>query len=90
MIESLKNWNAKIVKIVHIFTIMHKGWEMDNTAWIVELKDGRQKVVFSSNGMLYFAKKPEIEKKIRAYEDGLAGLRDARSVVCRAVSGKPR
>ena len=89
MIESLKNWNTKIVKVVRTFTIMHKGCEMDNTAWIVELKSGRQRVVFSSHGMLYFAKKTEIEKKIREYEDGLEGLRSARSVVGRPIEYNP-
>ncbi len=87
-LQELQKWNPKIVKVIKVFTIMHKGWELDNTAWIVQMQSGAEKVIFSSGGIKYFAKAKEVQEKVCEYEEGLADLRKAYSSIGKQKNGR--
>ena len=46
-------------------TILHIGWEMDNTAWAVEFEDGTKGLLTTSHGGLYLAEKDEFEERMQ-------------------------
>lgn len=39
-----------VKQVLYKATIMHTGWEMDNEAWLVELKDERKVVLTTNHG----------------------------------------
>lgn len=39
-------------EIIHTFTILHNGWEMNNTAWIAKNKKGQLVLLSTSHGGL--------------------------------------
>jgi hypothetical protein len=49
------------------FTILHEGWETDNTGWIVEI-DGERVFVSTSHTGLYEFPTEELVGKINEYE----------------------
>ena len=69
--------SSPVKNILKDFVILHKGWEMDNIGWIVELENGERKLVLTNHGSSYVADIKELEKKIKEYERLTASDKDA-------------
>ena len=41
---------GKIIKVLYTATILYRGWEMDNEAWVVEMSDGSRALLTTSHG----------------------------------------
>ncbi len=55
-------------KILLTFPVLHRGWEMDNDAWLVEMADGSRQLFYTSHGGVYPMKRGNLKKKIAEYE----------------------
>lgn len=49
------------------FKVMFSGWECDDDAWVVELKDGSRALVTTSHCSAYVAKPAEFAEKLEEY-----------------------
>ena len=58
---------------VYKFSILHKGWELDNKGWIMQ--DGR--IFTTSHTSVYEMSAAELERKIVETQRSLDGLRYA-------------
>jgi hypothetical protein len=67
-------------KVIHLFPVLHEGWEMDNWAAVVE-RDGTVKLAQTNHGSLELVVGPgaiaEVECLIRRYEQVLNETRMA-------------
>ena len=54
-------------EIIKSFTVLYEGWELDNKAWVVNVK-GENKLVMTNHGRLYFAEAVELKEKIKEYK----------------------
>lgn len=59
------------------FKVLHEGWEMDNDAWVVELKDGSRTLVSTSHGGTYVTQADFFEDKVAEYRSVLAATEQA-------------
>ena len=63
-------------EILRTFPILHRGWEMDATGYVV--RDGEiNRLVLTNHGAAYFASKREINEKKKEYKDALAQTEQA-------------
>lgn len=55
-------------KIIYQFSVLHLGWEMDNTAWVIQKPDKSRKLIFTNHGSPYETDIAELVNKIQEYE----------------------
>lgn len=58
-------------------TILHKGWEMDNEAWIEEVSPGVLKAFTTNHGACCLWTRKEAEEKLKETEESAAAIRKA-------------
>ena len=68
---------GEIKAVLHTETILHNGWEMDNTAWIVELADGSRAALTTEHDGVYPWTKKQAEDKLAEAEASAASIRRA-------------
>lgn len=68
-------------EIIHHFTIMHKGWEMDNDGWIVKDHSGKLRFLTTSHGRHYFSDLGEIEHIISQAQEAIDGAIKAKAFI---------
>lgn len=73
------------VKVVHVATITHCGWEMDNQGWIVEMADKSLKAFTTNHGGLCEWSLSELEEKIKETEESLTSLKEAQKLIKQAA-----
>lgn len=71
--------NGVVYKPILMFNVYYSGCE-SSIGWIVETKEGN-KAVFSSNGILYFATKKEVELKIEEYRKAIQETEEALNLI---------
>ena len=59
---------TKKLKLLYEFTILHKGWEMDNSGYIVKDQYDKNLIILTSHGNFYIGKKNQLEEKLLEYE----------------------
>lgn len=59
---------TKKLKLLYQFTILHKGWEMDNTGYIVKDQNDNNLLLLTSHENFYFGKRNQLEEKLLEYE----------------------
>lgn len=65
--------------ILHKFPVLHRGWEMDETGYVVKLKSTERKaIVLTNHGMPHLASNLEIETKLKDYR---AAIQDTLNAV---------
>jgi hypothetical protein len=72
-----KRGHGTVRKVRQEALILHDGWEMDNTAWIVEMADGTVKAFTTSHGGVYEWSKDKAEAKLKETDDSAASIRAA-------------
>ncbi len=77
--------NPNAVKVLHVVTILHCGWEMDNLGWIVEMSDKSLKAFTTNHGGLCEWSLSELEEKIKETEESLTSLKEAQKLIKQAV-----
>ena len=70
-IEQIQHKLPDAVKILAGAPVFYVGWEMDNEVCLVEFKDGSRKLVASSHGTAYLAKREEFEIRIQDYRTAI-------------------
>ena len=73
--------NPNAVKVVHVVTILHCGWELDNYGWIVEMADKSLKAFTTNHAGLCEWTLSELEEKIKETEESLTGLKEAQKLI---------
>jgi len=56
-------------KIIYEFPVLYKGWDCDNTAWIMERTDGTRYLKKTSHLMPYEATIEGLEETLKGYTD---------------------
>ena len=75
--EVLKDYNVLLE-----FDVLWSGWDMDNTAWIMQDANGEKYLAMTSHGGApYRVTKDGLEKQITEYEKVLADSRKALSML---------
>lgn len=59
---------SKKFELVYKFTILHKGWEMDNFGYIVKTQYNKNLLILTSHENFYIGKKEQLEEKLLEYE----------------------
>ena len=61
-----------LYEVLHEFSILHKGWELDYTGYIIK-HDGEYKAIWSDHGTLYHEKnaKDMLSDLISFYKEGI-------------------
>lgn len=75
-----KNVVPDSAKLLHTFTVLHEGWEMDNTGWVYEDK-GTRFLVLTSHGSPYVAKAGELAELLTKHRAAAAGIEQAQTVL---------
>lgn len=77
------------VEIIHHFTILHKGWEMDNDGWIVSRSDGTLHYLTTSHGGWRIGTADDLIAVRKETEESLNGIKKALgNIEWRRQSGK--
>ena len=58
---------TKKLKLLYEFTILHKGWEMDNRGYIVTDQYNKNLIILTSHENFYIGKKNQLEEKLLEY-----------------------
>jgi len=77
VISNLKSIQARYpdaVEIVQTARVLHDGWEMDNEAWAVRMKDGSVKLFTTDHGGIYPMEEDEAQKKIDECMSSVASI----------------
>ena len=61
--------------------VLHKGWEMDNLAWVIENTDGTKELRTTSHGGEYTMGIDELDDKIAETQKSLDGLKRLKELV---------
>ncbi len=61
--------------------VLHKGWEMDNLAWVIENTDGTKELRTTSHGAEYTMGIDELDDKIAETQKSLDGLKRLKELV---------
>jgi hypothetical protein len=64
-------------KVIFEFPVMHIGWELDNTGWVMERPDGGRYLRLTSHGSEYEADEKELHAKIEEYDEAIDKTRKA-------------
>lgn len=69
----------KDYKILHKFTILHAGWEMDYEAWIARNKQGEMVYLSTSHGSLWDHGRDvsELHSKLAETRESVTGIKKA-------------
>lgn len=59
---------TKKLKLLYEFTILHKGWEMDNSGYIVKDQYNKNLIILTSHENFYIGKINQLEGKLLEYE----------------------
>lgn len=70
-----------IKKILSQATILHKGWETDNSGWVVEFIDGTKSILTTSHGGFYITKTNEFEEKLLETQQSVEGIKRMLEIV---------
>lgn len=83
MAEKIRDTNSvpNYRRTLFHFKVMHCGWECDEDAWVVELKDGSRALVTTSHCSTYVASADEFKEKLGEYEAVAASTRKALEMV---------
>lgn len=54
---------GKIKRVIHEAVVLHRGWEMDNYVYLVEMEGGKKKIITTSHGEWVEMSKKELIKK---------------------------
>lgn len=73
------------VKVLHVVTILHCGWELDNYGWIVEMADKSLKAFTTNHTGLCEWSLSELEEKIKETEESLTSLKEAQKLIKQAA-----
>ena len=77
-LEQVVNRSYGQVKVVlHTATLLHNGWELDNSGWIVEMEDGSKKALTTDHGGVCPWTREEAEEKLAETEASAASIRRA-------------
>lgn len=57
------------MKILREFTVLHEGWELDNTGTVYLNEDGEEVIEFTNHGSPYIPSDEEILEKLKEYEE---------------------
>ena len=63
--------------IVHRATLLHECWSLDNDGWIVQMDDGRQVALTTSDNGLCAWSREDAERKLKETEASVASIRKA-------------
>ena len=63
-------------KVIHHFTVLHEGWELDNDGWVTD--DGR--VWMTNHGSLYETDEEELQGHLKRIQDCAGSIRKAQDV----------
>lgn len=63
--------------VIHSFTILHEGWDMDNNGWVI---DDHSVWTTTCEGEPYEMDEHELDAKIRETEASLEGLKRAKAL----------
>ena len=67
--------------ILHTFPVMHRDWEMDSEAWVVEMEDGSRRIVSTNHCNLCLADVAEFVEKLAEYRKAIAETEKALAMV---------
>ena len=67
--------------ILHAFPVMHRDWEMDSEAWVVEMEDGSRRIVSTNHCALCLADVDEFTAKLAEYRTAIAETEKALALV---------
>ena len=70
------------MKIIHKCRVLHDGWELDNSLWVVENEDGSREIQTTNHGMKCGVDREELDHKIKETQESLDGLIAAKKL-CR-------
>lgn len=56
---------GEVEKMIYVSTVMHKGWESDNEACLVRMRDGSHKVFSTNHGAVCELKGTELRELIK-------------------------
>ena len=68
---------TKKLKLLYEFTILHKGWEMDNSGFIVKDQYNKNLIILTSHENFYIGKKNQLEEKLLEYEKVIKETKEA-------------
>jgi len=68
-------------KVIKKAVVLHKGWEMDNYAWVSQEDDGSLKLMTTSHGSEYEMTKEELLKKMQETSNSLDELNELLGLV---------
>ncbi len=79
MKKSAKRADIQDYEIVHIFSMMYAGWEMDYEAWIARNKDGRLVLLQTNHGQLYDhgTDVSDLHEKLAEMKTCMTGIKEA-------------
>lgn len=64
-------------KIIFEFDVLWQGWEMDNTAWVMQREDGSRYLKMTSHGSDYEASVGELLSRVDEYQTALFNTKKA-------------
>lgn len=67
-------------KVLLEIPVFHQGWELDDTAWVIE-HEGRRAIIATNHGGAYFADESFIIEKIAEYKDAISKSRNALELI---------
>ena len=73
----MKKINMNKYETIFEFTILWKGWEMDNTGWIKRSKSGKTIVVFTSHGDEYVGTLEDLNIVLQRHVNVVSELKEA-------------
>jgi hypothetical protein len=76
MADSLATEFRKNGKVILEIPVMHRGWEMDSMAWIIEYK-GEVALITTNHGGCYFGDESFLREKLAEYAEAMAASRKA-------------
>ena len=68
---------TKKLKLLYKFTILHKGWEMDNIGYIIKDQYDKNLIILTSHENFYFGKINQLEGKLLEYEKAIKETKEA-------------
>lgn len=71
------------------FKVMYSGWECDDDAWVVELKDGSRALVTTTHCSTYVAETGEFEEKLEKYAKVVSDTQKALAMVGVVAKSQP-
>lgn len=64
-------------KVVYTFDVLHCGWDLDSTGWVMERENGERYIMLTDHGKKYIASEDELQAKIDEYTKAIDCTVDA-------------